>query len=523
MGEIPRYFFGSCILLGGLLWLAPVSAAKPDAEEFVVPLQAAATATTPPQRGAGRARAVKDATTGEIALRAKTARDAIAAAIGQRAAGCRLIGFGDAGFGWVATGVANYAATDNPVAVRRTRREARFKAFAEARTRLSGCLRALSPETRRRITENLEQNDAIRLALINLATNDRERWEQALKILARGFVAYAVEDDRAGHAIRVHLVATPKTAIRLTRPTASAMEAASLREGLKQIQAEVGGRLIPPAGNRLIVVNATGELALVGYAVNLIGVHPDPAAQDKLRTDAQKIATGRATEALMGLAAGDDAGWQGGLDETSRDEIEADASGYEDFEPSANRFGQIRDLLLNMVKNDRGLQALREGQLPSSATVKRFGDEDTVAVMVSYTPPVKKREPPPPIRPAAPSPVATAHAGPGMPCRQPTARRTRAGPDNRAGQPTARRTGPGPDNRAGQSTARRTGAGPDGAGQPTARRTGCGPDRSSQPTAHRTAAVPTAPASPPPAEPAAAPTTAPASPPPAEPAPTPTR
>jgi len=145
MGEIPRYFFRSCLLLGGLLWLAPVSAAKPDAEEFVVPLQAAATATTPPQRGASRARTVKDATTGEIALRAKTAQDAIAAAIGQRTAGCRLIGFGGAGFGWVATGVANYVATDNPVAVRRTRREARFKAFTEARTRLSGCLRALSP------------------------------------------------------------------------------------------------------------------------------------------------------------------------------------------------------------------------------------------------------------------------------------------------------------------------------------------------------------------------------------------
>ena len=130
----------------------------------------------------------------------------------------------------------------------------------------------------------LAQDDALRLALINLAANDEERREQALRILARGFVAYAVDDDSA--TVRVHLVVTPKTATRLTRPTANAVEAVSLPEGLKQILAEAGGGLIPPVGNRLIVVNATGELALVGYAINLIGVHPDPAAQSKLRADA---------------------------------------------------------------------------------------------------------------------------------------------------------------------------------------------------------------------------------------------
>ncbi|MEZ5574323.1 MAG: hypothetical protein R3F44_01255 [Candidatus Competibacteraceae bacterium] len=45
---------------------------------------------------------------------------------------------------------------------------------------------------------------------------------------------------------------------------------------MRQLLAEIEARLIPPAGNRLIVVNATGELALVGYAVNLIGSHPEP-------------------------------------------------------------------------------------------------------------------------------------------------------------------------------------------------------------------------------------------------------
>jgi hypothetical protein len=416
-----RSCFSSCLVLGGQLWLAPAPAARPDAGEFTVPLQAT-TATTPsaPRSGAGRARAVKDVLTGETAVYATTARDAITAAIGQRTAGCRLIRFGSDGFGWVVTGTARYAATDNPVAARRGQREARFKAFVDAQARLAGCLRALPPEAQGRVTESLEQHDAIRLALVNLAATEQERREQALKILARGFVAYAVEDDSASRTIRVHLVATPRTAIRLTRPTAGAMEANSLEEGLKQIQAEVRGGLIPPAGHRLIVVNATGELALVGYAVNPIGAHPDPAAQDKLRVDAGKIATARATEALIGLATWDDTRWQGGLDEASRDDLRTAASGYEDTEPSAHRFEQIRDLIVTTVKDDSGLHALREDRLPSAARVRRFEEEDAITVMVSYTPPVRKREVARPARPAVPPSAPAQSSLPASPPAEPT-------------------------------------------------------------------------------------------------------
>jgi len=399
--------WGSLLFAGSLLWPTLAAPARPDPADFAAPLQA----TPPlPQRESRRGRSVRDPMTGEMAFQAPNAAAAIAAATGQRAAGCRQIRFGSDGFGWVATGVAKVTATDNPVAARRLRREARFQAFMDARTRLNGGLRTLTPEAQQRITERLEQNDAIRLALINLAATDQERREQALAILARGFVAYAVDEDADGQVIRVHLVTTPQTAVQLTRPIATAMETASLREGLKQLQAEVAGGLIPLAGNRLIVVNATGELALVGYAINLIGAHPDPAAQDKLRADAEKIATVRATEALSGLAAGDDAVWQNGLDEASRDEIRTAASGYEDTEPSARRFEQIRDLMLTAIKDDAGMQALREGRLPSAAMVKRFSGEDAVAIMISYAPPVKKRPPPPPaaspVLPAPPPPAS---------------------------------------------------------------------------------------------------------------------
>ena len=163
--------------------------------------------------------------------------------------------------------------------------------------------------------------------------------------------------------------------------------------------------MIPPVGNRLIVVNATGELALVGYAINLIGAHPDPAAQTKLRADAEKIATNRATDALMGLAANDDSPWQNSLDEASKTDIQLFNSGYLDSEPSVLRFAQIRDLAMTEVKDDAGLEALREGRLPAAVAIKRFSGEDAVAITATYIPPMKKRESKPAPRPAVRTPV----------------------------------------------------------------------------------------------------------------------
>lgn len=366
-----RYRTCSWMVLVALIWAFAAWAAKPTPDEFVVPLQRATSTTSHSvPLGPSRIRTVKDELTQGPVVRAGTAQAAIAAVIGQRAAGCRMIRFG-AGFGWVATGTAQYPASENPVALHRSRQEARLKAFTDASTRLSGCLLGLAPEARRRVVESLEQNDAIRLALINLAFTDVDKREQALRILARGYVAHSVDDDPNQRVIYVNLVTTPKTATRLTRPAPNAVEAASLQEGLRQVQAEVGAGLIPPAGNRLIVVNATGELALVGYAVNLIGAHPDPVAQNKLRVDAEKIATRRATDALMGLASDDGAAWQNGLDEASRSDIQAFNGGYADSEPSVIRFAQIHDLVMTTIKDDAGMEALREGRLPSAAAVKR--------------------------------------------------------------------------------------------------------------------------------------------------------
>ena len=396
-----RHQICAWIIGSALFWTSTASVAKPVPDEFIAPLQAGAVSSTP--RKPAPIRTIKDELTQQPTVRARTAQAAIAAVVGQRAAGCWMIRFG-MGLGWVVTGTASYRDSENPVALRRSRQDARLKAFTDASVRLAGCLAELPPEARQRITEVLEQNDAIRLALINLAFTDADTREQALKILARGFVTYLADDDPQQRTVSVSLVTTPKTAVRLTRPAPNAVEAVSLQEGLRQVQAEIKAGLIPPVGNRLIAVNATGELALVGYAVNLIGAHPDPAAQDKLRIDAEKIATGRATEALMGLATGDDTAWQNGLDEASRNDILAFNGGYADGEPSVTRFAQVRDLIMTAIKDDAGVIALRENRLPSAVTVKRFSGEDTITVLVSYIPPVKKRE-------SKPVPPPATHAG----------------------------------------------------------------------------------------------------------------
>lgn len=363
------------------------SGAKPVAEEFTVPLQTKSAPINSAPRGVrdNRSRTIQDELIQGQAIRAATASAAIAAVVKPPTAGCRLIRF-NSGFGWVATGAAQYPPADNPVSLRRARQEARFKAFIDAQTRLSHCLAVLPRQAKQRLTEQLVQHQSIRLALVNLAFTESEQQEQALRILARSFVAHSIEEVDSQRTFYVHLVTTPNTARRLTRPAPNAVETVSLEEGLRQTEAEISAGLIPPVGNRLIVTTATGELALVGYAINLIGEHPDPVAQTKLRADAEKIATTRATEALSGLALGDDAVWLSGLDDASRTEAQMFHNGYASNEPSIVRFVQLLEFNMAPYKEDLGLAALREGR-SAAISHKRFGSlEGMVATALIYIP-----------------------------------------------------------------------------------------------------------------------------------------
>lgn len=375
------------IIVNVLLGVSIAPAAKPAVEEFTVPLQTSAvpTRSAPRDAASSRSRTVQDELTQGPAIRAATASAAIAAAIKSPTPGCRLIRF-NKGFGWVATGTAQYPAADNPVSLRRARQDARFKAFVDAQTRLSQCLTALPMQAKQHLTEQLAQHEGIRLALANLAFTESEQQEQALRILARGFVAHSIHQLDDQRTIYVHLVTTPNTARRLTRPAPNAIETVSLEEGLRQTEAEINAGLIPPAGNRLIIATATGELVLVGYAINLIGEHPDSAAQDKLRTDAEKIATARATEALSGLALGNDTVWLNSLDEASRAEAQALHNGYVSNEPSIARFVQLLGFSMAALQEDVGLAALREGRLPTVSHQRFSSQEGTVATALIYIP-----------------------------------------------------------------------------------------------------------------------------------------
>ncbi|HNW78202.1 MAG TPA: hypothetical protein PKH28_04765, partial [Candidatus Competibacteraceae bacterium] len=64
-----------------------------------------------------------------------------------------------------------------------------------------------------------------------------------------------------------------------------------------------------------------------------------------------------------------------------------------------------RELLLDSLKDDPGLQELREGRLPKASLLKSMGDDSTVLVAILYTPPVRPREtvPPPAATPATPT------------------------------------------------------------------------------------------------------------------------
>ena len=184
-------------------------------------------------------------------------------------------------------------------------------------------------------------------------------------------------------------------------------------------------RALAAAGARVVVLDRDDEEA--GRVADEIG--GEALSADLLDTDA-----------LVGLASGD-AAWQAGLDETSRSDILTYGSGYAEGEPSVLRFGQIRDLAVTGVKDDAGMEALREGRLPSAAATKRFDGEDRVAVAVTYAPLIKKREPKP-----APPPERASNSTPGAPARtaKPAASPVNAPPTAPAASPTSATAPPSP-------------------------------------------------------------------------------
>lgn len=386
----------SISFLCALIFLTTVGyAAPPSADDFLPPVQAG----TPEQQQQleqvkSPVQEVKDPATGQTAAEGKTAQDAINFVVNKHAAGAEMVKFGS-GIGWVTTGTGGYEVMENPTATRIAKRNAYVKAFLEAKKKLAEALNGLSAEGRTQIVEQMEQVTDTKADLANFAATQDEKLEQAVQMLLKGFVIYAVEDDTAKKTVYVSIVTTPKTRGQFNRPSPNGLEADSIRDGLNQVLLEIQNGLIPPVGGKIIQVPATGEIAFVGFGSDVIRSSDNAALQAKMRLNADKIAQMRAKDALIGMIIGDDTGWKGKLDESTQQTIKDFETSDSDSGSNASlqRFEKTHQNFLNMQKSSEQFQSVRSGILPPGVTPKTFTSKDDAEVyaVAVYIPSVSQQ------------------------------------------------------------------------------------------------------------------------------------
>ena len=369
--------FSSIILALIVIFTSPVNAQSLSADDFLPPVQAA----SPEQEQTlsevqGSVTEVDDPEMGQV-VEAETTQDAINYLVNQRSAGAEMIRVGS-GIGWVATGIAGYEALENPTATRIGKRNAYVRAFLEAQKNLAETLNGLSSEGKTLVADQLETVTDAQADLTNFSETQEEKLEQAVQMLLRGFVVYAVEDDTANQTVMVSIVTTPKTRGKFNRPGSDGLEASSIRDGLSQVLLEIEQGLVPPIGGRMIQVPTTGEMAFIGFGSDVVRTSSNPTIQRKQQLNAAKIAGMRASDALVGMIIGDDTRWKSKLDETTQQAVsEFEQSEIaEGEEPSRQRFEQARQSFTNTQVSSEEFQSLRRGVLPPGVTRKTFSSAD---------------------------------------------------------------------------------------------------------------------------------------------------
>ena len=361
------------------LCLSTSGFAQVTADDFLPPIQGGPTKVQAPEK-------VKVTKAG---VTASSAQDAINTAVQENTRECsqheehgvgvRLVRF-PSGLGFVATGMATYPIMDNPVATRVAQRKAYVIAFLDAKKGLAETLGGLSSEGQEMVRRALINVSLPKDEMTNIAEQSEESLKQAVDMLLRGFEIYAVQDDTKEKRVTVSIVTTPKTRRLINRPTAGAVEAADLREGLNQVIREVRAGVVPPIGGRVIVVR--GKLAaLVGFGSAVVHSSDNDAAQARLNLEAQKIAAMRAKDSLCGLLNGDRTAWEGNVVESHKHEVkEFETLGTADplsaSGPAVKKLDEAKKSFLATLESTEVYASVRRGQLPPGIHTRTWFDPD---------------------------------------------------------------------------------------------------------------------------------------------------
>lgn len=371
-------------------------AAAMSADDFLPPAQINSEAEQQQAQQIAQPEAVKEekGASGEQAIAAATAQDAINAAVKHTAVGggCEEVKF-PSGFGFVASGVATYSVMPNPTATLMDQRKAYQIAYLNAKKELASHLHGMSTTSKEQLLNEFKIVTTDSDTLANTSETIGENISELINGLLKGYVVYKVNDeqgDKTG-SVTVTIVSTPKTLGKANRVDSSAMSAGDVREGLNSVLSEIANGLLPPVGGKLISVPQTGELAFVGFGSAIVPDNPDKGVHAKLVLNSQKIAQMRARSALCGIILGDEIQASASLDAPTQsmskqfDEIQKD----DPVEQAKNNVEinkldeQLKSFQSNQLNKEQ-ISSLRSGVLPPGVNVKTFmNPENTLAEAIA--------------------------------------------------------------------------------------------------------------------------------------------
>jgi hypothetical protein len=356
------------------------------ADDFLPPVQAA----TPEQKEELLAvkdeSAVKteiDADLGVPVTKAVNLQDAINKIVEKPKQGCHLAQLRpEDGIVFVATGQGSYNPNHtNVVASRIEQRTAYLEAFMNAKAELAKTTGELVFRGAENFDKKMERLDTSEKALTNLEKELSETQQQSVSKVLKGYVTYAVHDDNAGKVF-VSLVSSPKTRGQYDHNGSDGLGAASLRDGLNTVLADIRSGIVPPVGGRIIEVSSTGEVAFVGFGSSVIRKDDEADVQAELDLQAEQVAELRAVDALAGIILGDDTRWESHADEATSKQVkdfqrldqsvplgQGTQSEVKEYEK------RIKDMR-NSISTSTSVKSLREGTLPPGIMRQTYIDEN---------------------------------------------------------------------------------------------------------------------------------------------------
>ncbi|NMB45961.1 MAG: hypothetical protein GX998_06050 [Firmicutes bacterium] len=302
--------------------------------------------------------------------------------------GFRQVMFGS-GLGYMAGVTESYVVFENPNATQHSLRLAYVRAYTKAKAELTRGLRGLSGRGRDRLQESLDEVTTGAESAYNFSTIYEEDLQQAVEGLLRGYVVYEVEHRPEKKQVYVSLATSLKTISAVSNISGAVVQTSSLRAGMDYVLQQINLGIVPPVGGKIVFVPSTGETAVISFGSDIIRQHDDPTMARRLFQVAERVATVRANDAMIGLMNGDQVTWNTGLRTTTAYSQQEFQEVVED-DPTIQHevLDEVQHRFLNTMAVTDDYRSFRSGQMPPGVNTQLKTDEYWVYAVNVYLPSV---------------------------------------------------------------------------------------------------------------------------------------